>query len=452
MSNQNNIEPFLHNFNTYGDAIAVIWKNHNYTYNHLLDRIKHWKVGISDIQEGSVVGLTSDFTPETIAILFALIANNNIVVPFDINHRSKNDSKIQIAKLDFLIEVENEDSIIINFINNVEEKHNLYKTIEDIKTPGLLLFTSGSSGEPKGALHNFSKLLAKFEVKRKALRTVNFLLFDHWGGLNTLFHILSNGGAVIILDNRSPDYVCELIEKHQVELLPTSPTFLNMLLLSRAYERYSLESLKIISYGAEPMPENLLKHLNTLFPNIKFQQTYGLIELGVMRSQSESNGSLWVKLGGEGFESRIVDNMLQIKSDSAMLGYLNAESPFTEDGWFKTGDAVETKGEYFKILGRTSELINVGGEKVFPQEVENVILEDENVIDVLVYGANNALTGKIVCAKIKYNSTEPKADIIKKIKTHCRRKLQSFKVPVKIEIVDESFESGRFKKSRINEK
>jgi acyl-CoA synthetase (AMP-forming)/AMP-acid ligase II len=198
------------------------------------------------------------------------------------------------------------------------------------------------------------------------------------------------------------------------------------------------------------MPESLLKHLNTLFPDIKLQQTYGLIELGVMRSQSQDNGSLWVKIGGEGYQTRVVDGILQIKSDSAMLGYLNAKSPFAEDGWFITGDSVEVDGEYFKILGRKSEMINVGGEKVFPQEVENVILEIPEVEDVVVYAESNAFTGKIVCAKIKYNGTETKAEVVKKVKTYCRTKLESFKVPVKIELVDTTFESDRFKKSRVN--
>lgn len=69
-----------------------------------------------------------------------------------------------------------------------------------------------------------------------------------------------------------------------------------------------------------------------------------------------------------------------------MLGYLNAPSPFTDDGWFITGDSVEVNGEYLKILGRKSELINVGGEKVYPQEVENIILELGNVREVTVYG------------------------------------------------------------------
>lgn len=451
MTSLNNIKYLLDNFEEYNSQTALIWQNTSYTYSQLLGRIKHWRGVLNDFSQGAIVGLESDFSPETIAILFTLIEKNIIVVPLDINHSNKNSKKIEIAQLDYLIKVIEEGEInITKILPSVEEKNDLYKSIQQKGVPGLVLFTSGSSGEPKGALHDFSKLLAKFHVKRNALLTINFLLFDHWGGLNTLFHILSNGGTVVVLENRTPDYVCELIEKYKAELLPTSPTFLNMLVLSRSYERHSLKSLKVISYGAEPMPESLLKHLNTLFPNIKLQQTYGLIELGVMRSQSQDNGSLWVKIGGEGFQTRVVDGILQIKSDSAMLGYLNAKSPFTEDDWFITGDSVEVDGEYFKIIGRKSEMINVGGEKVFPQEVENVILEIAEVEDVVVYAESNAFTGKIVCAKIKYNGTETKAEVIKKVKTYCRTKLESFKVPVKIELVDTTFESDRFKKSRIN--
>jgi long-chain acyl-CoA synthetase len=450
MTSLNNLKYFLDNFEGYNSQTALIWHNASYTYSQLVARINHWRAALKDFSQGTIVGLESDFSPETIAILFTLIEKNVIVVPLDINQSNKSSKKIEIAQLDYLIKVIKEDEINItkNF-SAVNEKNDLYKTIQQKGVPGLVLFTSGSSGEPKAALHDFSKLLAKFHVKRNALLTINFLLFDHWGGLNTLFHILSNGGTVVVLENRNPDYVCELIEKYKVELLPTSPTFLNMLVLSRAYQRHSLKSLKVISYGAEPMPESLLKQLNTLFPDIKLQQTYGLIELGVMRSQSQDNGSLWVKIGGEGYQTRVVDGILQIKSDSAMLGYLNAKIPFTEDGWFITGDSVEVDGEYFKILGRKSEMINVGGEKVFPQEVENVILELPEVEDVVVYAESNAITGKIVCAKIKYNGTETKAEVVKKVKTYCRTKLESFKVPVKIELVDATFESERFKKSRV---
>ncbi len=122
--------------------------------------------------------------------------------------------------------------------------------------------------------------------------------------------------------------------------------------------------------------------------------------------------------------------------------------PLPNDGWFITGDSVEVNGDYFKILGRKSEIINVGGEKVFPQEIENIILELPFIKNVLVYGEDNRLTGKIVCAKVECNTDEEPAETIKKIKTHCRLKLQSFKVPVKVTITETDLNSHRFKKNR----
>jgi acyl-CoA synthetase (AMP-forming)/AMP-acid ligase II len=230
--------------------------------------------------------------------------------------------------------------------------------------------------------------------------------------------------------------------------LPTTPTFLNILLLSGAYENYDLSSLKIISYGTEPMLENTLKRVEEVFPKVKLQQTYGLIELGVLRSESEKNGSLWVKIGGEGYQTRIVDGILQIKAESAMLGYLNATNPFTDDGWFITGDEVWQQGEYIRILGRKSEMINVGGEKVYPQEIENVIQQIENVAEVTVFGEKNSITGNIVCAKVSLLENEEKKQFVRRLKKYCSGKLQSYKIPIKVNIVDEKQYSERFKKVR----
>lgn len=446
---QSSVDFFLEDFAQYGNNTAIIWKDTAISYEQILTRIDYWRKKLSTIKSGQVVCLEGDFSPEAIAVLFILIEKGAIVAPMDINHTDKNTRKYDIAQIQTIIRIHDEDNIEFIELEKNIPLNEYYMQVINRQAPGLVLFTSGSSGDPKGALHDFSKLLGKFRTKRKALRTINFLLFDHWGGLNTLFHIMSNGGTVVILENRTPEYVASLIEKYKIELLPTSPTFLNMMMMSRAYEGKDFSSLKIISYGSEPMPENLLTHLHNTFPDIKLQQTYGLIELGVMRSKSENNDSLWVKIGGEGFDTRVVDGILQIKSESAMIGYMNAPSPFTEDGWFITGDSVEVKGEYFKILGRKSELINVGGEKVFPQEVENIIMEMPEISDVIVYGESNPMTGKIVCAKVSYQGNLTKSEVGKLIKTYCRTRLQSFKVPVKINVVSETFESDRFKKNRV---
>lgn len=436
-----------------GSGIAIIWNGEKISYDRLAERIDFWQEKLSGIEPGTVVAIEGDFSPESIAILLVLINTKSIIAPLDLKQHEKNKKKYEIAEVELLITCNPKDEVTIETIENFNngQKNSYYQEIINRNVPGLVLFTSGSSGQPKAAVHDLSKLLEKFKVERKALVTINFLLFDHWGGLNTLFHILFNGGTVVTLQERNPDYVCRLIEEHHVELLPTSPSFLNLLLIGRAYERWNLKSLQVISYGAEPMPENLLNKVNSVFPGVKLLQTYGLIELGVLRSKSESNESLWVKIGGEGYQVRVVDGLLQIKSDSAMLGYLNAENPFTEDGWFMTGDSVEVKDDYFRILGRKSELINVGGEKVFPQEVENVILELDFVEDVVVFGAKNPILGTVVAAKVKIKNPDSVDDkaLIVAIKKHCNGRLSRFKVPVQISISREDIVNERFKKGRF---
>ena len=222
------------------------------------------------------------------------------------------------------------------------------------------------------------------------------------------------------------------------------------MLLSKAYEKFDTSSLKIISYGSEPMPESTLERLKSVFPNVKLLQTYGLIELGVMSSKSEKDDSLWVKVGGKGYKTRIIDGILQIKADSAMLGYLNAESPFTNDGWFITGDQVVQKGEYIKILGRKSEIINVGGEKVYPLEVENVILKLPNVAEVTVYGKANSIIGNIICAKVRLIQKEDERIFKQRLKEICSLELEKFKIPMKVKIVNEVLYSERIKKLRTS--
>jgi acyl-CoA synthetase (AMP-forming)/AMP-acid ligase II len=196
------------------------------------------------------------------------------------------------------------------------------------------------------------------------------------------------------------------------------------------------------------MPESTLRLLQRLFPHVRLQQTYGLSEVGILHAKSRSSDSLWVRVGGPGFQTRIVDGRLEIKADSAMLGYLNAPSPFTPDGWLQTGDFVEVDGDYVRFLGRDSEIINVGGEKVFPAEVESVIHELDNVAEVTVYPEKNAILGQMVCANVRLKSPEDPAFFLAQMKKHVRERLAPYKVPVKVTLTSDPQQSPRFKKRR----
>ena len=434
------------------DREAIISRDTVYTYDWLVKSFLHWKVVIAqrEIRPGAVVVLEADFSPNSVALFFALINHKCIVVPLSDSARANKSEFIAIAQAEVSFEINSDDTVTVTPLPNIAT-HPLYLQLREVGRPGLVLFSSGSSGESKAAVHDMLRILEKFRIPRQLLRAITFLLYDHIGGINTLLYTMANAGCVITVNKRDPDSVLEAVEKHHVELLPTSPTFLNLVLLSQAYKRYDLASLRTITYGTEPMPQTTLKRFHELFPGIHLQQTYGLSELGILRSKSRDPDSLWVKVGGEGFETRVVDGVLHVKARSAMLGYLNAPSPFTDDGWFNTGDAVEVDGEYIRILGRKSEIVNVGGQKVYPAEVENVIQELAEVAEVTVYGERNPITGSIVCADITPASAldEPgQKEMVILVKKHCREKLASYKVPIKVRIVSESQHTARFKKAR----
>ena len=370
------------------DAKEYSFGDINYKYKEAVSFIDR-----AGIQQGSVVAIVAEFSPLSIAMMLALIERNTIMVP--ISFAVKNiDEYLRIFQAQFVIYAEN--NYKIETINRTVEHPMLLDLIKR-NSAGIIFFSSGTTGEPKAALHNLDHLMKKFMTQGRKISMLTFLLFDHEGGFNTIMHALSSGSMIATLRERSPEEVCNIIEKYKIELLPTSPTFLNMLIISRVYEKYDLSSLRIISYGTKPMPETTLKRLHEIFPDVKLKQTYGLSELGVMSTKSENSESLWMKIGGDGFEMKIVDGILYIRTQSAMLGYLNAPSPFDEEGWFNTKDKVEEKDGYIRILGRTTDLINVGGNKVYPNEVESVLLSFAGVKDAHVYGEANPKIGRASC-------------------------------------------------------
>jgi acyl-coenzyme A synthetase/AMP-(fatty) acid ligase len=398
---------------------------------------------------GAVVGLPVDDKPATVFRLLALLSLATMVVPLPRAAPEERKQRLaDVAQIEFLI-TEVRDGENAALPTGRRARHPLYAELRAMGVAGLVLFTAGSTGSPKAVLHDASRLLAKYQRPRPAWRTLAFLPFDHIGGINTLFHTLANGGTLVLCPDRTPEAVCAQIERHRVELLPTSPTFLNWLLLSEAWQRYDLSSLRRITYGTEPMREATLRRLRQVLPQVEFSQTYGLSELGILRTKSKSSDSLLVKVGGEGFETKVVDGVLWVRARSAMVGYLNAPSPFDDDGWYNTGDVVQQEGDYVRILGRQSEVINVGGQKVHPAEVESAILELPNVAEVTVRGESNPITGQMVVAELSLREPEEIVALRRRVKQHCRARLAPFQVPARIVVKGFAPSTAAFKKKRL---
>jgi len=389
------------------------------------------------VKQGDVVAIIGDFNPSSILTLLRLIDLGVIVVPLTIETVHEHEYFFESANVDAVIK----DGVVSRRSHN--DTHELIDLLRSTGHAGLVLFSTGTTGRPKAILHDLTSFLKRFETPRPTLRTINFLLFDHIGGINTLLHTLFNKGVVVAPESRTVDSVLETCRKHDVEVLPTTPTFLRMMLMSGAVPSQVPVCLKVITYGTERMDQPTLDELCSLLPEVDFRQTFGMSELGIVRVKSEARNSLFMKVGGEGVETRVVDNVLQIRSQSRMLGYLNAPSPFDSEGWYDTKDVVETKDDFYKVVGRTSDVINVGGLKFMASEVERVALTFPGVSLVKATPKQNPITGQHVELLVQPSSDDAVDKVL--LMSFLKERLQPHMVPKRIRIENVSV-GHRFKR------
>ena len=431
--------------------IAIIYNGKKYSYNELYIKIKEIENFIKDkIKSGEVVAILADYSFVSIALFFALYENKNIIAPITSTSQKEIDGKVKESFSTKIINLENENLVITNIKS--EASHKIINDLQTSKCAGLILFSSGSTGAPKAMIHNLDTLVDSYgDKKQKQINMLVFLMFDHIGGINTMLNILSMNATMIIPQNRNADDICKLIEEYKIAVLPSSPTFLNLILINRSYEKYDLSSLRMITYGTETMPEGRLGRLKACFSKVKFLQTFGTSETGIAATSSKSSSSTFMKIDDENLEYKIVDNELWLRSKTQILGYLNRSmESFTNDGWFKTGDLVELDNEGFiKIIGRNKEIINVGGQKVLPSEVESVLLGMDEIEDCLVYGEQNAITGQSVSCDVVLKSGVEADGLKILVRKFCKDKLDNFKIPTRVNVVQKTKLTERFKKSRI---
>ena len=415
------------------DYPFLVHSNGELQFNKITDQKT---IDLSNIQRGDVVALIGNFDPQSILTLLQLIEKDVIIVPLTVETRSQHEYFFESSLVNVVIE----GDLIKRLKQNL--KHKLINQLRFQGHAGLVLFSTGTTGRPKAILHDLTLFMQRFETPRPTLKTLNFLLFDHIGGLNTLFHTLFNKGTVVIPKSHKVEDIIQSCREYKIELLPTTPTFLRMMLISGLIPDCVPESLRLITYGTERMDQPTLNTLCRLLPKIDFRQTYGMSELGIVRVKSESRDSLFMKIGGEGIETRVIDRVLEIRSNTHMLGYLNDDNPFDSYGWYNTKDIVEEKNEYYKIVGRTSEVINVGGLKFMASEVERVALEFNGVEFVKAEGKFNPITGQHV--ELYVQAKENSFSTID-IKSFLEAKLPNYMTPKRIRLSKINI-SHRFKK------
>ena len=419
-------------------------ENISWTYSELLIAINECSIELEGLKPGICL-IESDYTLRGVAWLIAGLCYDWTMVPVVSKNQEIINTRIKISNATHRVSEYSDWQL-----RSIAEQYQVSERENAESRSGIILFSSGSTGAPKAMCKEFDIDLTESDVgMKKPINMGLLLLFDHIGGLNTLISGMKKAAHLVAPVERNPRTMAELIEKHSVRVLPCSPTFLNMMYLDGIFEDFNFRSLRLVTYGTERMPEGLLRRLSGYLPRTKFLQTFGTSETGIVKTKSLSSSSTFLTIDDPSVEWKVVDHELWIKTKTQISGYMNVDEEAISDGWFKTGDLIEMRDDtYFKIIGRKKEIINVGGEKVLPAEIEDLLMTLEQVIDCTAFSVPNGITGQSVGVKVvPERGTDLKA-LKKKIRLVSRIHLESFKVPAKIIFESDLKFTDRFKKMR----
>ena len=276
----------------YYQGECIIEKNRSFTFDELSEKIKELRILFKQkFKPNDRVVIYSDYSFFSISLLISLSKYSINIIPIVKTTEQEYLKKIESVLPDWILSFNSKQEIVIEkkLISKPKDDINFYFNNTSMTSgSGVVLFSSGTSGKPKVMIQNFTKLIKSTNIpkRQKSLKFILLLMFDHIGGLNTLLSCLISGSPFVIPKDRNPHTIINLIRKHKINILPTTPTFLFFFLMEESISEKKLNSLKLITYGTERMPEFLLKKLNRLLPNVKLLQNLGTSETVIIKTKS----------------------------------------------------------------------------------------------------------------------------------------------------------------------
>ena len=293
----------------------------------------------------------------------------------------------------------------------------------------LTLFTSGTTGQPKKIKHSLQNLLRNIKINENQKNLVWGFAYNptHMAGLQVFLQAIVNGNSLVNIFNNSRVEIFEKIKKYSITNISATPTFYRLLLpIEETYP-----TVKRITLGGEKSDEKLLDNIQKLFPEAKINNVYASTEAGAIFSAH-----------GEYFKIKShLENLIKVEENELYLhqSLLGKSDELDEiKDFYATGDLIEWIDEnqkIFKFVSRKNELINVGGYKVNPNEVEEVLLQNSKIKNAKVFGKPNAVLGNILSAEIVVFENQELEEA--EIRSYLEDKLQNYKIPRRISFVEE---------------
>ena len=297
--------------------------------------------------------------------------------------------------------------------------------------PTIWVATSGTSGPPKIVDHSWDSLLSAARLANQWHALSWLLVYDakRWAGIQVWVQAVLTGGCVVVPQRRDPDVVAQAIADNRVAVLPATPTLMRRLLSSADPQLLARCQLERITLGGEAADGPLLDQIKRRFPAARVSHVYATTELGeVFRVRDGLPGfpALWMTRplpGGARLSTRRDGELLvQLSRDTAEVA---------------TGDLVEQHGDRFEFVGRRSDVIVVGGAKVYPKRVEEVIRQVPGVVDARVHGVASPITGELVALDLVVASDADAEAVRRAVLERCRNDLEPHAVPRVVNLLDQ---------------
>jgi acyl-CoA synthetase (AMP-forming)/AMP-acid ligase II len=502
------------------DRNAIIFEDKRYTFAQLNERVNRLANGLIKLgaKKDVVVSFLQVNCNQCVETYFAVAKTGAIYLP--INFRAKEKEltyMLNTAETSILIVGEryipliksiNPELKYLKHLISIETKHPDMHFYEDIISSSsadevvnpidendttILMYTAGTTGDPKGVMlsHNsFSTYVLENvtppdpDTDERNILTVPLY---HVAGIQAMMAAIYGGRTLVMERQFEPEEWMNLVETEKANRAMMVPTMLKQLLDHPDFKKHDLSSLKVITYGAAPMPLPVIRKALEEFPGVSFINAFGQTEtastitaLGpedhVLTGMPEEMEKKLKRLASIGkpmadVQMKVIDEEgntlgpnqvgeILAKGPRAMSGYWKDEEKtkktIDKDGWVHTGDVgyVDEDGYYF-LAGRSSDIIIRAGENISPEELENVIREFPKVEDVAVIGVPDETWGEEPRAVVILKEGVEKSSAVEdEIMEYCRKNLASFKRPRSVMFVDELPRNpmGKLIKREIREK
>ena len=461
-----NIIDFLKNSaNKYPKKIALIFENNSLTFNDLWKSVERFSFSISTLNEQNVISLMAENSASFVIAYLGIINSGKTVhlIPPEIsetnllNQIMSSDSSAIICSDTVFTKISNFDSIKIPIFQFNKIPKNINNSIVDSKTNDIayLIYTSGTTSIPKGV--GITHLMVEFTTKNiiQVLKYLNSdidvlpLPLHHSFGLGCLHTSLCVGSTLILLKNANDlQHILDTMKKYDATTLAAIPATLSKFLKSNKNDLMnSFSSIRLIITNSTKIPINTIQNFKKILSNGNLATYYGLTEASrstFMIFDKDSSHDESVGLPSSGIKIKIVNDDVQkskigeiwIKGNNVIKKYWKnklADKNLIDD-WLRTGDLgyFDDCG-YLYLLGRTDDVINIGGEKVMPDEIEKIVKQIHGVENVVAFGIDHEVFGQVIKLHV---IKSPNSDLDKStILNYCIKNLERYKIPSKIDFV-----------------